>query len=184
MREAGVEFDWLTGADITEAHWDQFFAFYMDTGGRKWGRPYLTRDFFSRVGRQHGRPDPADHRAAGRPLHRRRAEFLRAAARCSGATGAAPNTSRSCISRPAIIRRSISPSPTNSRKVEAGAQGEHKLLRGYLPTPTYSAHFIAHAGLRRAVADYLAREREAVAEHIEELAEHGPFRKTSTERNS
>jgi uncharacterized protein len=64
-------------------------------------------------------------------------------------------------------------------KVEAGAQGEHKLLRGYLPTPTYSAHYIAHPGLRRAVDDYLSREREAVAQHIEELAGHGPFRKTS-----
>ena len=50
MREAGVEFDWLTGSDLTEAHWDTFFAFYMDTGGRKWGHPYLTREFFSRVG--------------------------------------------------------------------------------------------------------------------------------------
>ena len=62
-------------------------------------------------------------------------------------------------------------------KVEAGAQGAHKLLRGYLPAPTYSAHYIAHPGLRRAVDDYLEREREAVAEHIEELAEHGPFKK-------
>ena len=63
-------------------------------------------------------------------------------------------------------------------KVEAGAQGAHKLLRGYMPTATYSAHHIAHPGLRRAVSDYLARERQAVAEHIEELSEHGPFRKT------
>ena len=50
MREAGIEFDWLTGSDITEAHWDKFFEFYMDTGGRKWGHPYLTREFFSRIG--------------------------------------------------------------------------------------------------------------------------------------
>ena len=64
------------------------------------------------------------------------------------------------------------------KKVEAGAQGAHKLLRGYMPTTTYSAHFIAHPGLRRAVDDYLKREREAVAGHIEELAEHGPFRKS------
>jgi len=61
--------------------------------------------------------------------------------------------------------------------VEAGAQGEHKLLRGYQPVPTYSAHFIAHAGLRRAVADYLQAEREAVAENIEELGQAGPFKK-------
>jgi predicted N-acyltransferase len=62
--------------------------------------------------------------------------------------------------------------------VEAGAQGAHKLLRGYMPAATYSAHFIAHPGLRRAVDDYLVREREAVAEHIEELTGHGPFKKT------
>jgi predicted N-acyltransferase len=68
------------------------------------------------------------------------------------------------------------------KKVEAGAQGAHKLLRGYMPTTTYSAHYIAHEGLRRAVNDYLGREREAVAEHIEELAERGPFRKTDQER--
>jgi predicted N-acyltransferase len=65
-------------------------------------------------------------------------------------------------------------------RVEAGAQGSHKLLRGYLPQPTYSAHYIAHAGLRRAVADYLENERAAVAEHIEELAEQAPFRKASS----
>jgi len=62
-------------------------------------------------------------------------------------------------------------------RVEAGAQGEHKLLRGYMPVPTYSAHLIAHPGLRRAVDDYLAHEREAVADHIADLAAHGPFRK-------
>jgi len=64
------------------------------------------------------------------------------------------------------------------KRVEAGAQGGHKLLRGYLPRPTYSAHYIAHAGLRRAVADYLENEREAVTEHMEELAERAPFRKS------
>jgi uncharacterized protein len=64
-------------------------------------------------------------------------------------------------------------------RVEAGAQGEHKFLRGYMPKTTYSAHYIAHAGLRRAVADYLDREREAVAEQISALAEHAPFRKTT-----
>jgi len=60
--------------------------------------------------------------------------------------------------------------------VEAGAQGEHKLLRGYMPEETYSAHHVAHPGLRGAVEDYLAREREAVTDHIEELAQHGPFK--------
>ncbi len=96
---------------------------------------------------------------------------------CSAAIGAAVSSSRSCISRPAIIRRSNARSRAALRKVEAGAQGEHKLLRGYMPATTYSAHYIAHPGLRRAVDDYLKREREAVAEHIDDLAEHGPFKK-------
>jgi predicted N-acyltransferase len=67
------------------------------------------------------------------------------------------------------------------KRVEAGAQGAHKLLRGYMPCPTYSAHYIAHPGLRRAIDDYLRRERMAVAEHIEELTEHGPFRNTEND---
>ncbi|HXC56221.1 MAG TPA: GNAT family N-acetyltransferase [Rhizomicrobium sp.] len=177
VREAGVEFDWLTGSDLTEAHWDTFFEFYMDTGGRKWGRPYLTREFFSRVG-------------AAMPeqtlliLARRGARYIAGAlnfagggvlyGRNWGCTEFVPFLHFETCYYQAIdfaIARGLA-------KVEAGAQGAHKLLRGYMPTPTYSAHYIAHDGLRRAVDDYLKREREAVAEHIEELAERGPFRKT------
>ncbi len=69
-------------------------------------------------------------------------------------------------------------------RVEAGAQGGHKLLRGYLPSPTYSAHYIAHTGLRRAVADYLENERDAVADHMEELREQAPFRKSDPSTSS
>ncbi|MBC8025008.1 MAG: N-acetyltransferase, partial [Steroidobacteraceae bacterium] len=69
-------------------------------------------------------------------------------------------------------------------RVEAGAQGGHKLLRGYLPCPTYSAHYIAHAGLRRAVADYLENERQAVAEHMDELREQAPFKKSDPSTSS
>ena len=177
VRAAGVEFDWLTGSDLTEAAWDCFFEFYMDTGSRKWGRPYLTREFFSRVGQS-----MADQilliiaRRDGRPIAGALNFFGDGVlfGRNWGAIEYIPFLHFETCYYQAIefaIARGLS-------KVEAGAQGEHKLLRGYLPAQTYSAHYIAHPGLRRAVADYLEREREAVAEQIEMLAEHAPFRKT------
>jgi predicted N-acyltransferase len=176
VRTAGIEFDWLTGADLTEEAWDCFFAFYMDTGSRKWGHPYLTREFFSRVGQS-----MADQILLIIARHGRR--------RIAGALnffgdGVIFGRNWGCIEYVPFLHfeacyyQAIDFAIARSlKKVEAGAQGAHKLLRGYMPTPTYSAHYIAHAGLRRAVSDYLDREREAVAEHIEELAEQAPFRK-------
>jgi len=176
VREAGVEFDWLTGADITEAHWDQFFTFYMDTGSRKWGRPYLTREFFSRlsqgmaeqvlliIARQNGRPIAGALNLFGDGV---------IFGRNWGCTEYVPFLHFETCYYQAIdfaIARGL-------KRVEAGAQGAHKLLRGYMPKATYSAHLIAHPGLRRAVDEYLSREREAVAEHIVELGELGPYRK-------
>jgi uncharacterized protein len=176
VREAGVEFEWLTGADLTEARWDEFFAFYMDTGGRKWGHPYLTREFFSRVGASMADQillviAKLDGRAIAGALNFFGEGVL--FGRNWGCSEFVPFLHFETCYYQAIdfaIARKL-------RKVEAGAQGAHKLLRGYLPAPTYSAHYIVHSGLRRAVGDYLNRERQAVAEHIEELAEHGPFRK-------
>ena len=178
VRDAGVEFDWLTGSDLRESHWDKFFEFYMDTGGRKWGRPYLTRDFFSRIGATMAEQVVLIFaRRAGRTI----AGALNFAGggtlfgRNWGCTEFVPFLHFETCYYQAIdfaIARGLA-------KVEAGAQGAHKLLRGYMPTPTYSAHYIAHEGLRRAVNDYLRREREAVAEHIEELAERSPFKKTN-----
>ena len=176
IREAGIEFDWLTGRDITEAHWDAFFEFYMDTGGRKWGDPYLTREFFSRIGQS--MPE----------------QILLIMARLGGRTiagalnlfgeGVLFGRNWGCIEYVPFLHfetcyyQAIDFAIARGLgKVEAGAQGEHKLLRGYQPVPTYSAHFIAHAGLRQAVAHYLKAERDAIADNIEELAEHGPFRK-------
>lgn len=176
VREEGIEFDWLTGRDIAERHWDQFFAFYMDTGSRKWGQPYLTREFFSRIGET-----MADRILL--VMARRGGRAIAGALNFSGegvlygrnwgAIEYLPFLHFETCYYQAIefaIARGLS-------KVEAGAQGEHKLLRGYMPVPTYSAHYIAHPGLRRAVGDFLAREREAVADEIAMLAEHGPFRK-------
>jgi uncharacterized protein len=183
VREAGVTFDWLTGRDLTESVWDDFFAFYMDTGGRKWGRPYLTREFFSRIGA--GMGDQVllvIARMGGRAIAGALNFFGQGVlfGRNWGAIEQLPFLHFETCYYQAIdfaIQNRL-------RKVEAGAQGAHKLMRGYLPTPTYSAHFIAHAGLRRAVSDYLDREREAVAEQIEELTEMGPFRKTDDVRDS
>jgi uncharacterized protein len=177
VRDAGVEFDWLTGRDLTEAVWDQFFTFYMDTGGRKWGRPYLTREFFSRVS-----ASMADQillvmaRIGGRAIAGALNFFGQGVlfGRNWGAVEYLPFLHFETCYYQAIdfaIARKL-------RRVEAGAQGAHKLMRGYLPAPTYSAHFIAHAGLKRAIADYLDRERQAVAEQIDELTELGPFRKS------
>jgi len=177
VRAAGVEFDWLTGSDLTEAAWDQFFAFYMDTGSRKWGHPYLTREFFSRVG-----ATMSDQillvvaRLGSRPIAGALNFFGQGIlyGRNWGAVEYVP-----FLHFETCYYQAIDFAIANKfRKVEAGAQGAHKLMRGYLPTPTYSAHYIAHTGLRRAVSDYLDREREAVAEQIEELTEMAPFRKT------
>jgi predicted N-acyltransferase len=172
----GVDFEWLTRRDITEAHWDHFFAFYMDTGNRKWGRPYLTREFFSRAGESIGEQIVLI-------LARRAGRYIAGALNFSGegvlfgrnwgATEFIPFLHFETCYYQAIeyaIAHRLS-------RVEAGAQGEHKLLRGYMPVPTYSAHYIAHPGLRSAVANYLKAERAAVAENMELLADHGPYRK-------
>ena len=176
VRAEGVTFDLLTGTEITEAHWDRFFEFYMDTGNRKWGSPYLTRDFFSRIGATMASQillvmaKRAGHYIAG-ALNLFGEGILYG--RNWGAVEYIPFLHFETCYYQAIdfaIQRGL-------RKVEAGAQGAHKLLRGYRPEPTYSAHYIAHPGLRRAVDDFLARERVAMAAHRQELSEHTPFKK-------
>ncbi len=176
VREAGITFDWLTGSDIGEAHWDQFFDFYRETGGRKWGTPYLTRDFFSRLGE-------GLKQQTLLVMARRDGQTIAGAlnlfgegvlfGRNWGASEYVPFLHFETCYYQAIdfaIARGL-------KRVEAGAQGEHKLLRGYLPAPTWSAHRIAHPGLARAVDDYLARERQAVLENMAEMAKASPFRK-------
>ena len=178
VRQAGVTFDWLTGSDITEAHWDQFFDFYMDTGSRKWGTPYLTREFFSRLGQSQSKQillvmAKQDGRTIAGALNLFGEGVL--FGRNWGASEHVPFLHFEACYYQAIdfaIARGL-------KRVEAGAQGEHKLLRGYLPVETYSAHIIAHKGLARAVNDFLDAERAAVAENISELARHAPFRKNS-----
>lgn len=174
--QAGLDIRVLTGGEIQEAHWDAFFAFYMDTGSRKWGRPYLTRDFFSRVG-----ATMADRIALVMAFRDGQAiagalNFIGRDAlygRQWGALDDVPFLHFELCYYQAIdfaIARGLS-------RVEAGAQGEHKLARGYLPSAVYSAHWIAHEGLRSAVSDYLDRERPGVALEIEAMtAEMSPYK--------
>src|SRR6185312_9968953 len=178
---AGVDVHWLTGSDLTESVWDAFFAFYMETGSRKWGRPYLTREFFSRVGQAMGdRILLVMAKRAGRWIAGA-INFLGGGTvygRNWGALEHHPFLHFEICYYQAIdyaIRHRL-------KRVEAGAQGEHKLARGYLPSTTYSAHFIANPALRRAVADYLKRERAYVEAAGEELAAAAPFRKDLVEQ--
>ncbi len=175
--QAGLDIRMLTGGDITEAHWDAFFAFYMDTGSRKWGRPYLTRDFFSRVGAtMAGRIALVmafrDDTPIAGALNFIGDEALYG--RQWGALEEAPFLHFELCYYQAIefaIAAGLS-------RVEAGAQGEHKIARGYLPTPVYSAHHIADPALREPVRRYLEGERPAVAAEIEALTqERSPFRR-------
>ncbi len=178
VREAGVTFEWLTGNDITEAHWDLFFRFYMDTGGRKWGTPYLNREFFSRLGQGLSKQillvmAKLDGRTIAGALNLFGEGVL--FGRNWGSTEYVPFLHFETCYYQAIdfsIARGL-------KRVEAGAQGEHKLLRGYLPVETYSAHVIGHKGLARAVDEFLEAERAAVTENISELARHAPFRKNT-----
>jgi uncharacterized protein len=179
--EPGIEVAWLTGSDLTEAVWDAFFAFYMDTGSRKWGRPYLTREFFSIVGeKMRDRILLVMAKRAGRWIGGA-LNFLghdSIFGRNWGAIEHHPFLHFELCYYQAIdyaIAHKLA-------RVEAGAQGEHKLARGYLPKTTYSAHFIANPALRRAVADYLARERAYVRAAGEELAAAAPFRKDLVEQ--
>src|SRR5204862_856624 len=173
---SGLTIEWVRGQEITEAHWDAFFAFYMDTGSREWGRPYLNRKAFSLIGAATGEScllvmAMRGKRAIAGSLHMIGGDCLYG--RYWGAVEHHPCLHFELCYYQAIefaIRHRIA-------RVEAGAQGEHKLARGYLPMITYSAHFIADPALRRAVADYLQHERAYVAAAGEELAAMAPFRK-------
>jgi hypothetical protein len=173
---AGLEIVHLSGAAITEAHWDHFWAFYQDTGARKWGQPYLTRTFFSLLGERMADKmllifALRDGQPIAGALNLIGADALYG--RYWGCREDVPFLHFELCYYQAIdaaIARGLA-------RVEAGAQGEHKLARGYVPVPTYSAHFIANPGFRRAIDDFLNRERLAVQRDIAFLGEFAPFRK-------
>ena len=173
---AGVTIHWLTGKDITEDAWEAFFAFYMETGSRKWGRPYLTRSFFSLIGESMA----SDVLLV---MAKRNGRWIAGAINFIGSDTLFGRNWGAIEHHPFLhfevcYYQAIDFAIKHGLKVvEAGAQGEHKIARGYLPQTTYSAHYIADPGLRGAIADYLKRERAYVAEAGRELAAAGPFRK-------
>jgi uncharacterized protein len=177
----GIEVRWLTGSDLTEDVWDAFFAFYMETGSRKWGRPDLTRDFFSIVGeKMRERILLVMARRAGRWIAGA-INFLGPDTIFGRNWGAVEH--HPFLHFELCYYQAIDYAIAHKLKwVEAGAQGEHKLARGYLPKATYSAHFIANPALRRAIAEFLARERAYVEAAGEELAAYAPFRKDLVEQ--
>jgi predicted N-acyltransferase len=174
-----ITVEWVTGRDLKEHHWDAFFAFYMDTGSRKWGSPYLTRKFFSLVGQS-----MADHILL--VLAKRHGRYIAGALNFIGSDTLYGRNWGAIEHHPFLhfelcYYQAIDFAIAKGLKVvEAGAQGAHKLARGYLPARTQSAHWIAHAGLREGVARYLKEERRAVGEEMEALSEHSPFRKNET----
>ncbi len=178
---SGIEVAWLTGSDLTEDVWDAFFAFYMETGSRKWGRPYLTRDFFSIVGeRMRERILLVMAKRAGRWIAGA-INFLGSDTIYGRNWGAVEH--HPFLHFEICYYQAIDYAIAHKlKRVEAGAQGEHKLARGYLPQTTYSAHFIANPALRRAIAEYLARERAYVQAAGRELAAAAPFRKDLVEQ--
>ena len=172
----GGEIVALTGQALERCHWDAMWAFYQDTGARKWGHPYLTRAFFDLaaerlaedvlliLAERNGRPVAGAMNLIGRDT---------LFGRYWGATQAIPMMHFELCYYQAIdwaLAHGL-------RRVEAGAQGEHKIARGYRPVLCHSLHWIADAGFRRAIADYLDRERDAVGEEVEVLTALGPFRR-------
>ncbi len=176
----GLTIRTLTGDQIEPSHWDAFWDFYQDTGSRKWGTPYLTRAFFDAV-QATMRDDVLLVLAFDGP--RPVAGALNFIGRDTlygrywGCVADYP-----CLHFELCYYQAIDWAIAHGlSRVEAGAQGEHKLARGYLPHATHSLHWIADTGFRRAVARYLDQERRAVGEEIEVLTAYGPFRKVDTE---
>src|SRR3569833_2913154 len=175
---ADITVDRLTGSDLTEAAWDAFFEFYMETGSRKWGRPYLTRKFYSLIGQS-----MADKVVL--IMARRAGRYIAGAINFVGGDALYGRHWGAIEHHPFLhfevcYYQAIDFALRHGLKsVEAGAQGEHKIARGYLPQITRSAHYIADPALRRAVRDYLVHERNYVEEVSRELTEAGPFRKAT-----
>lgn len=166
----------LTGADLTEDHWDAFYAFYMDTGGRKWGRPYLNRAFFSLLG----------ERMADKVMlimARRDGRWIAGALNLIGGD-CLIGRSWGCVEDVPFLHFEICYYQAiehairlGLKRVEAGAQGQHKIARGYLPAAVYSAHWIADPALREPVRRYLDQERAAIRQEMDWLAEeYSPFK--------
>ena len=178
--QAGLDIVGLTGSDITEDHWDAFFGFYMDTGSRKWGRPYLSRPFFSMLGERMA--DKVLLLMAGRE-----GRWIAGALNLIGGD-CLYGRNWGCLEDVPFLHFELCYYQAIEHairlglpRVEAGAQGEHKIARGYLPAPVYSAHWIADPALRGPVAQFVEREREAVQGEMQYLEEeYSPFKASKT----
>jgi predicted N-acyltransferase len=170
----GIEIEWVTGQDLTEEHWDAFYAFYLDTGERKWGTPYLNRKFFSLVSESMAEDILLI-------MAKREGRYIAGALNFIGA-----NTlfgrNWGCIEDHRFLHFEVCyyqaidfAIAKGLKTVEAGAQGGHKVVRGYLPSATYSAHWIAEPSFKDAVARYLEQERDYVAEDIAHVEQSSPF---------
>lgn len=177
--EPGIEIEWLQGEDIKEDHWDHFYQYYMDTGSRKWGRPYLNREFFSLIGQS----IPNDILLV---MAKREGRYIAGALNFIGSQTLFGRYWGCSEDHPFLhfevcYYQAIDWAIKHKRKcVEAGAQGSHKLARGYLPILTRSAHYIPHRGFRVAIEDYLEHERKAVENDIDALTQFAPFKKGSS----
>lgn len=170
----GIEIEWVTGADLNEQHWDAFYEFYLDTGERKWGTPYLNRKFFSLIS-----ATMADDILL--IMAKREGRYIAGALNFIG-----ENTlfgrNWGCVEDHRFLHFEVCyyqaidfAIAKGLKTVEAGAQGGHKVVRGYLPSATYSAHWIAEPSFRDAVARYLEQERDYVAEDIAHVEQSSPF---------
>jgi hypothetical protein len=173
---ASLEVHALTGKDLKEEHWDAFYGFYMDTGNRKWGRPYLNRLFFSLL----------NERMADRVLlllARRNGRWIAGALNLIGGD-CLYGRNWGCVEDVPFLHFELCYYQAiewaiqhGLARVEAGAQGQHKIARGYLPTAVYSAHYISDPGLSNAVARFLEEERRNVQGEMDWLAEeYSPFK--------
>ncbi|WP_194098245.1 GNAT family N-acetyltransferase [Marivivens aquimaris] len=175
----GGEIIHLTGDDLRPEHWDAFWRFYQDTGSRKWGSPYLTRAFFDLV-QETMRDDVLlvlavlDGRYVAGALNFIGSETI--FGRYWGCTEFFP-----CLHFELCYYQAIDYAIAHGLRVEAGAQGEHKLARGYLPHETHSLHWIADSRFRQAVEDFIVQEKRMVDEEIEILTSYGPFKQTTVE---
>jgi predicted N-acyltransferase len=179
VTEYGLSIRAYEGAELTSRHWDTFFAFYMDTGGRKWGRPYLNRDFFARIGETlRDRivlmlAEKDGHPVAG-------ALNLKGPQALYGRNWGCLEDYRFLHFELCYYRAIEYAIAHKLPRVEAGAQGEHKIQRGYLPTETYSSHWIADPRLRAAIATFLDQERAHIAQEKAALYELSPYRQVES----
>ncbi|TAL00486.1 MAG: GNAT family N-acetyltransferase, partial [Rhodospirillaceae bacterium] len=173
---SGIEIETLTGRDITSAHWDAFYRFYTSTSDRKWGKAYLERSFFDLLSERMGD-------AVVLMMGRQGTRWVCGAINLRSGDTLYGRNWGTTVDVPMLhfevcYYRAIDYAIAHKLTwVEAGAQGEHKIQRGYLPRATYSAHWIADSGFRTAVARFLEQERESVAHDIEALTELGPFKR-------